>query len=680
MAIDRKALVTRHNPVLRAVDVHSPLTVGNGEFAFTADVTGMQTLHWRYDAALPLCTMSQWGWHSAPDVHEPDEVELTEYDCNGRTVGYAVDCKPGNEAIYNWLRQNPHRLHLGRIALLLDGREIEEVSDVRQQLHLWEGRLDSCFSLEGLACHVQTACAPGEDTLAFCIDGPVLESGRLSVELAFPYGSPAMSAADWDAEEAHTSVLEGGCIRRILDSTAYTVALCLPEGTAAQTGRHRFALRGRPERKSFCFSVRFAPSCAKAFSPEEVFEASARFWEHFWQTGGAVELWESADPRAKELERRIILSQYLSAVQCSGSLPPQETGLTCNSWYGKFHLEMHPSHSAWMPLWNRGELLERSLPWYRDHLPQAEWNAAKNGYRGARWPKMVGPEGIDSPSPIATLLIWQQPHIIWLLELLYRAAPREEFLRENWPLVEETADFMADFVVFNAPRGCYELVAPIIPVQEEHDPRVTRNPMFEVEYWRVVLNIALRWAERLGKEPSERWKDVAEHMVSCAERDGLYLAHEHCPDTFTRFNRDHPSMLYACGMLSGDRLDPGRVHTTLERVIDCWDFQTLWGWDFGQMAMTATRLGLPQLAVDILLYDTVKNRYVASGNNYQFSRNDLPLYLPGNGTLLLAVAMMCAGYEGCDSPTPGFPKDGSWTVRWENLMALPDQTQGVDSR
>lgn len=151
-----------------------------------------------------------------------------------------------------------------------------------------------------------------------------------------------------------------------------------------------------------------------------------------------MELWESADPRAKELERRIVLSQYLSAVQCSGSLPPQETGLTCNSWYGKFHLEMHPSHSAWMPLWNRGELLERSLPWYRDHLPQAEWNAAKNGYRGARWPKMVGTEGIDSPSPIATLLIWQQPHIIWLLELLYRAAPREEFLRENWLLVEGT--------------------------------------------------------------------------------------------------------------------------------------------------------------------------------------------------------------------------------------------------
>jgi hypothetical protein len=41
--IDRQALVTRHNPVLTAIDPLSPLTVGNGEFAFGADVTGLQT-------------------------------------------------------------------------------------------------------------------------------------------------------------------------------------------------------------------------------------------------------------------------------------------------------------------------------------------------------------------------------------------------------------------------------------------------------------------------------------------------------------------------------------------------------------------------------------------------------------------------------------------------------------
>ena len=64
------------------------------------------------------------------------------------------------------------------------------------------------------------------------------------------------------------------------------------------------------------------------------------------------------------------------------------------------------------------------------------------------------------------------------------------------------------------------------------------------------------------------------------------------------------------------------------------------------LAMTAVRLGDPDTAIDILLKDTPKNSYVASGNNYQKTRTDLPLYLPGNGSLLLASAKMTAGYKG----------------------------------
>jgi hypothetical protein len=43
--INRYELVNRHNPVLTKADKSSPLTVGNGNFAFTADITGMQTLY-----------------------------------------------------------------------------------------------------------------------------------------------------------------------------------------------------------------------------------------------------------------------------------------------------------------------------------------------------------------------------------------------------------------------------------------------------------------------------------------------------------------------------------------------------------------------------------------------------------------------------------------------------------
>ena len=52
-------------------------------------------------------------------------------------------------------------------------------------------------------------------------------------------------------------------------------------------------------------------------------------------------------------------------------MPPQETGLTVNSWYGKFHLEMHWWHAAHFALWNRTPLLEKSLGWYDRILPAA---------------------------------------------------------------------------------------------------------------------------------------------------------------------------------------------------------------------------------------------------------------------------------------------------------------------
>ena len=42
-AIDRHALVTRNNPEVTAMDSLSSLSVGNGEFAYTVDATGLQT-------------------------------------------------------------------------------------------------------------------------------------------------------------------------------------------------------------------------------------------------------------------------------------------------------------------------------------------------------------------------------------------------------------------------------------------------------------------------------------------------------------------------------------------------------------------------------------------------------------------------------------------------------------
>ncbi len=683
MAIDRYGLVTGHNPVLTEVDVTSPLTVGNGELAFTADVTGLQTLYQEYLDLCPLCTMSQWGWHTKPVsgdryAYTLKDLVMTEFDYNGRKVVYPKNPQPGNEEVYEWLRKNPHRLNLARIGLEYDEKEItaDRLGKIHQELELYTGILKSAFTLDGSDCLVETACNNGEndgrDTLGFHVRSGLLEAGKLSVAIAFPYGSPDKSASDFNSPDLHvTQVVYRGdgrlVLKRVLDRDVYYVSLFFDPDAKADVDGHKVRLRaGAGGKLGFCVNFsKMAPEWESGMSPEVVFGNSRCYWKGFWEKGGIVQLHNSADVRAWELERRVILSLYLLAVNSCGSMPPQETGLTCNSWYGKMHLEMYFWHCAWAPLWGHTELLERSLPWYLDHMEAARENAARNGYRGVRWPKMVAGEGIDSPSKVAPMLLWQQPHIIFMLELCYRENHSDAFRRKYWPLVRETADFMADIAVYDEEKKCFELFPPVIPVQECHKPEETLNPAFEISYWKITLEIAARWADELGEKCPAKWLEVSGQMASLTEKDGVYLAHENCLTTYTVHNHDHPSMLMSYGVLADGRVEPEVMKNTLEKVIDCWKYPSLWGWDFAVMAMCACRLGLPETAIDILLKDTPKNDYVASGNNRQKLRKDLPLYLPGNGSLLLAVSMMAAGYEGCQTPSPGFPQ--GWTVETEGL-------------
>ena len=64
--IDRRALLRRHNPIITRFDPFSALSVGNGEAAFTADITGLQTFVSKCEKLFPLCTASHWGWHTTP--------------------------------------------------------------------------------------------------------------------------------------------------------------------------------------------------------------------------------------------------------------------------------------------------------------------------------------------------------------------------------------------------------------------------------------------------------------------------------------------------------------------------------------------------------------------------------------------------------------------------------------
>lgn len=104
--IDRKRVIDRHLVKLDSIDKMSPLSVGNGRFCYTADITGMQTFPEQNREGIPLTTMAEWGWHSFSNTggYQLSNTFL-EVDSHGKKVKYPINLKhPGS----TYLRSNPH--------------------------------------------------------------------------------------------------------------------------------------------------------------------------------------------------------------------------------------------------------------------------------------------------------------------------------------------------------------------------------------------------------------------------------------------------------------------------------------------------------------------------------------------------------------------------------------------
>ena len=647
----------------------------------TVDFTGLQTFPEYCKNGVPLGTQSQWGWHSFPnpDNYKHEET-LKNYDFGrGRLEPYAVQDKNANQRTkdaVNWFRSNPHRLHLGIIGLELDENiQPAGIKNINQKLDLWNGFIHSRFSVNDTTYDVTTVCHPQKDL----ISAKISSGGKYAVKFHFPYptGEFADYGCDWIKNELHTTAIvnqtqHSVTLERKIDATVYYVTITW-EGEASFTEKETNYFLLTPENKNLSFSCLFteqpSPELPSAFS--ETMHAAIAYWNSYWKEGAAVDFSDCKDPRAKELERRVVLSQYLLAIQCAGSAPPQETGLTYNSWYGKFHLEMILWHQAQFALWGHPELLERTLPWYRKAYPVAKEIAERQGFDGVRWMKMTDLSGMEAPSSVGSFLIWQQPHLIYLAELLYRQNPSQELINKYEDLVEATADFMYSFADYDSINNRY-ILKGIIPVQETLNPEETYNPPFELSYWHYGLMTAQKWRERAGKARKPEWDALIEKLSPLAEKDGLYLAAESAPDTYQniRYYSDHPAVLGAYGLLPDSKqFNKETMKNTLHWVWEYWNWDKTWGWDYPMVAMNAARLGEPEKAVDALLMDKKTNTYLSNGHNFQDDR--LRIYLPGNGGLLTAIAMMCAGWDGCKTANPGFPNDGNWNVKWEGLKPLP---------
>jgi hypothetical protein len=665
--IDRKAVVSRHN--IKTADMTQILALGNGEFCFGIDGTGLQTFGGNI--------MSNWAWHSFPlpdgatmaDVPETGTIET------GRLAGEMKQASAKKE-VSDWMFRNPHKFNMGRFRFTdRNGKALEasQISNSARTLDLWKGIQTAEFTVDGKVVKVTTLVHPVLDLVTTRIESELLGTGDLSVTLDFPYPVNAVGNklqdrwyGQWDRYDRHLTTVSrldrhADFIRK-LDETIYHVKWQWSDPKADFAGEgatHTYRLSASPGSKVIEFEC--------AFSLENIrdlpgFESTVRvceeMWEKHWLSGGAIDLSESSDPRWKELERRIVLSQYLMRTQSAGSWPPAEVSLMgVDFWSSQFHMEMIWWHLAHYGLWNRWELAEEALGCYETYLPMARKLASQFGYKGAKWGKQVGPEGRTAPWNHSFLLHWQQPHPIFFAELDYRLHPTSRTIEKWETIVSETAVYMADFPVLKS-DGKYHLT----PVCTANENDVGDNPAFENAYWRWALAKAQDWRERAGLPREKKWDQVLNNLAPLPQANGVYLFCDGWLDSYTRLNMGHPDPLGPVAFLPFvEGVDRETARRTVEKIDKEWQWDKMWGWDYPWSAMAAARVGRPDLAIELLLKDTKQNDYTMNGINEGW-------YFPGNGGLLYAVAMMAAGWDGApDKQAPGFPGNGQWVVRWEGL-------------
>ncbi len=190
LPVDRYALVNRHNIVISEIDSLNALSVGNGGFAFTVDITGLQTFHEYHSRGIPLGTMADWGWHSEINTngYSISQVYRT-WDVHGRKVDYVHRYSDRRDTLRymasEWLRENPHKIHLGMIGLDFPGTAKPGKGIIRnpvQKLDLWKGIIESRFGIEGRNVTVKTVCHPDLDMISSSVSSGLLADKKLRIK------------------------------------------------------------------------------------------------------------------------------------------------------------------------------------------------------------------------------------------------------------------------------------------------------------------------------------------------------------------------------------------------------------------------------------------------------------------------------------------------------------------
>lgn len=589
----KKSDIIKYNLKFNHIDSKNPVTIGNGDFAITLDQTGTQSLYETYKD-IPLSTMSNKNWFYKDKKNiKPSYVDGKAY------MLFNLD----NDPNYQTNRQYPFKYSFMQILLYDNDKliDINNIKDVKQELDLYKGIVTSSFNYKEKNNKTTSFIYQDHDEFNF-----KLQSDNLNLALKFNY--PSYTKNGYRLDILPNVLVKEDRITLLYDDKN-SLSFKLKSSSKYQIVENTLIF----DDNNVSFSLAL----------DEIKEG--KLLDEFWKCDNGIII------DNEELVKKMVLSKYLLHVNSTGIYPPQESGLTYNCWNSKFHLEMHLIHSLWNIYNNHVDDLVKSFDYYLSIMPSSLKRASLNGYKGLRFPKMTGPDGEDSPSNIGPLLIWQAPHILFMLQEIYYLYNKENIIKKYEPLISGTIDFMISFLTLKDSK--YQMLDPLLEACESIPLDRCQNPSFELEYWRYTLERQPKIDTVLYGHQRYDYLDITSKIITPKEDDGIYLKTYGVIDKYDLY-KDHPTEGFLMSFFKSKIVDKEKMVKTIDYILKNMDLSSYWGWDFPFLGLSLLNCGEIEKSIEVTQLNTINNQYLYNGYNTS-PRDDLKAYLPGNGAFLI---------------------------------------------
>lgn len=589
----KKSDIIKYNLKFNHIDSKNPVTIGNGDFAITLDQTGTQSLYEPYKD-IPLSTMSNKNWFYKDKKNiKPSYVDGKAY------MLFNLD----NDPNYQINRQYPFKYSFMQILLYDNDKliDINNIKDVKQELDLYKGIVTSSFNYKEKINKTISFIYQDHDEFNF-----KLQSDNLNLALKFNY--PSYTKNGYRLDILPNVLVKEDRITLLYDDKN-SLSFKLKSSSNYQIVENTLIF----DDNNVSFSLAL----------DEIKEG--KLLDEFWKCDNGIII------DNEELVKKMVLSKYLLHVNSTGIYPPQESGLTYNCWNSKFHLEMHLIHSLWNIYNNHVGDLVKSFDYYLSIMPSSLKRASLNGYKGLRFPKMTGPDGEDSPSNIGPLLIWQAPHILFMLQEIYYLYNKENIIKKYEPLISGTIDFMISFLTLKDSK--YQMLDPLLEACESIPLDRCQNPSFELEYWRYTLERQPKIDTVLYGHQRYDYLDITSKIITPKEDDGIYLKTYGVIDKYDLY-KDHPTEGFLMSFFKSKIVDKEKMVKTIDYILKNMDLSSYWGWDFPFLGLSLLNCGEIEKSIEVTQLNTINNQYLYNGYNTS-PRDDLKAYLPGNGAFLI---------------------------------------------